>query len=310
MRRYSTRYFAKQALKSLWKNGVMTFASILVLLSCLTVIGTFATLIINVNSNMDSFDSMNKIVVFVDDVISTDAEKKDSLYDRIRSIEGVEPDHVTYLSKEDTLAQEKQKWDEDGYGYLISDVNNDNNPYRASFTIEYRAGASVDYIRDQLEEQVRIAMDNPEEKVNITCYSEAADKLEDLKNLVVFILMWFMIILLVVSFFVIINTIKSAVYARRTEISIMRYIGATKGFVTIPFIIEGAVIGVVSSVAAFFLQKVMYSYIEDFFGSDYGFITLISFDKIWVYYLCGFVAVGVFCGVLGSCISLRKYMKV
>lgn len=310
MRRYSTTYFVRQSVKGLWKNGVMTSASILVLLSCLIVIGTFATLVINIDKNMDSLDAINEIVVFVDDEISENPEKKDSLYDRIRSIDGVDPDHVTYLSKDDTLVQEKQRWEEEGYGDMVSDIDADNNPYRASFTLKYKADASVDYIRDKLEEAVKDEMGNPDEKVNIRCYAETAEKLQEFKNLIVFILMWFMLILFVVSLFVIINTIKSAVYARRSEISIMRYIGATKSFVTVPFVMEGAIIGVISSVMAYFLQKLMYAYITDFFVSDDGFIKIIPFGDLSTFFLIGFLAIGVFCGIVGSCISLRKYMKV
>lgn len=310
MRRYSATYFIKQSVKGLWKNGVMTAASILVLLSCLVVIGTFATLVINIDKNMDSLDAINEIVVFVDDAISEDDAKKDSLYDTIRSIDGVDPDHVTYLSKADTLKQEKERWDAEEYGHLVSDISEEDNPYRASFTLKYKSDASVDYIKDKVEEAVRGEMGDPEAKVNIRCYVETAEKLQELKNLVVFILMWFMLILFVVSLFVIINTIKSAVYARRHEISIMRYIGATKSFVTIPFIMEGAIIGVLSSVVAFFLQKAMYGYINDFFMSDNGFIKIIPFNELSSFFLWGFVAIGIFCGIVGSCISLRKYMKV
>lgn len=309
MRRYSATYFVSQSVKGLWKNGVMTSASILVLLSCLVVIGTFATLVVNIDKNMDSLDSINEIVVFVDDEISEDAEKRDALHDKIRSIDGVDPDHVTYLSKEATLEQEKQRWAEEEYGHLVSDIDAENNPYRASFTLKYESGASVDYIKDKVEEAVRGELSDPEAKVNIRCYVETAEKLQELKNLVIFILMWFMLILFVVSLFVIINTIKSAVYARRQEISIMRYIGATKGFITLPFVFEGAIIGVISSVIAYFIQKAMYGYINDFFMSDNGFIKIIPFSDLSVYFLWGFVIVGVFCGIVGSCISLRKYMK-
>ena len=310
MRRYSITYFITQSIKGMWKNGVMTAASILVLLSCLVVIGTFATLVVNIDKNMDSLDAVNEIVVFVDDVISEDAEKRDSLNDQIRAIDCVDPDHVVYLSKEATLEQEKQRWAEDEYGHLVSDIDAENNPYRASFTLKYESDASVDYVRDKVEEAVRTEMGDPEAKVSIRCYVETAEKLQELKNLVIFILMWFMLILFVVSLFVIINTIKTAVHARRHEISIMRYIGATKSFVTLPFIFEGAIIGGISSVAAYFLQKLMYGYINDFFMSDNGFIKIIPFADLSAYFLGGFVIIGIFCGIVGSCISLRRYMKV
>ena len=118
-----------------------------------------------------------------------------------------------------------------------------------------------------------------------------------------------MVILLVVSLFVIINTIKLAVYSRRQEITVMRYIGATKDFITIPFIIEGIIIGALSSVIAFFLEKLMYTSIYNFMTEGYNMIKVKPFSDIMIWVLLGFIAIGVFTGVVGSVISLRKYLK-
>ena len=116
-------------------------------------------------------------------------------------------------------------------------------------------------------------------------------------------------ILFVVSIFVILNTIKLAVYARREEISIMRYVGATKTFISLPFLFEGIIIGLLSGVIAYLLQTYMYNYVQKMIISDVQMISILPFAQLRAYVILGFIAVGVITGVLGSELSMRKYLK-
>lgn len=297
MRRYSATYFVGQSLKGLWKNGVMTIASVLVLLSCLVVMGSFSSLVININENMDKLGVLNEIVVFIN------ADKSDEeltgMYQTVLGFHGV--DRVTVTKKEEALAEEKARLAEAGYSYLVESLNEENNPYRPSFVISYNNDASLEDLQYNLNHVDGI------EKVQ--CRADIAQTFSALRSGVSVILGWFMLMLFIVSIFVIINTIKLAVYSRRNEITVMRYIGATKSFITIPFIFEGVIIGLISSVGAFFAQKVIYSYVFNMIGTEYRIITMIPFAKISTVLLLAFLALGVLTGVVGSCISLRKYLK-
>ena len=215
------------------------------------------------------------------------------------SFDGV--DKVEYISKEQALQEEKAKLTEAGYPHLSESINEENNPYRASFIISYKSDASI--------EDLQYKVSNIEGIEKVICRADIADDMTKIRNGVTFVLLWFMVILFVVSMFVIVNTIKLAVYARRHEIEVMRYVGATKSFITIPFIIEGVIIGAVASVIAFFLQKAMYLYIFNMIGSEYNIITVIPFKELSLFLLLGFIAIGIVTGVIGSCISLRKYLK-
>ena len=118
-----------------------------------------------------------------------------------------------------------------------------------------------------------------------------------------------MIILFVVSIFVIMNTVKLSVYARRQEIGIMRYVGATNWFISMPFIVEGMIIGVVASGIAYVIQFYMYKYVQKMMLTDIEMISVIPFGEVRVYVIAGFFFIGILTGVVGSLISLRKYLK-
>ena len=109
--------------------------------------------------------------------------------------------------------------------------------------------------------------------------------------------------------FVIINTIKLSVFSRRNEISIMRYVGATGYFITMPFLLEGIIIGLFASTAAFFIERYFYFYVEKMVMSDLQMITMVAFDSVQLPLLYGFLGVGVLAGIVGSSISLGKYLK-
>ena len=117
-------------------------------------------------------------------------------------------------------------------------------------------------------------------------------------------------ILFVISIFIIINTIKLGVESRSREISAMRYIGATNFFMMTPFIIEGIIIGLISSAIGYLIQSILYNAIYDTMSNNYKMIAVAPLSDVQSYLILGFVIIGVVAGVLGSAISLRKYMKV
>ena len=140
--------------------------------------------------------------------------------------------------------------------------------------------------------------------------ADIAESIENVKNGVSFIFIWFLAILFVVSIFIIINTIKLAVESRHREIAAMRYIGATNFFMTTPFLLEGAIIGLVAAGLAYLIEYELYQYIFRSIGTSYNIIRIIPFQQMSGILAIGTVAIGVFAGMLASRISLNKYMKV
>ena len=295
MRRFSIKYSFSQAFQWIVRNGVMSFASVAVLMSCLVVIGAFALLVLNIDINLESLGDLNQIVVFADSDLDEEGIK--ALGEQIAALDNVES--VTHVTKAEALAEMKAQAGEksDAYDY----VTDENNPLSDEFIVAYKDVSKVvdlDYALNHMEGI---------EKVNNRL--DLAATLESFRSGVLLIFIWFLVILVIVTVFIIVNTIKLSVYARRHEITVMRYVGATGAFITAPFVIEGVIIGVVAAVIAYFIEWYAYYYVEQKVLSDLQMISIINFSDIAGYVLGGFILLGILTGVIGSMLSLRKYLK-
>ena len=291
MKRYNMLYFIGQAFAGLWRNGVMSFASIAVLMSLLVVIGGFTLLVTNIDENLEQFGVLNEIVVFVD--AEATEEQIVEVGERISKLDNI--DTVRRVTKAEGLAQMKAESD------VYDDVSEENNPLPDSYVITFFDTEKVpelDYQLHQIEEII---------KVNNRL--DLADKIESFKSGIMLVFVWFLVILLVVSIFIIINTIKLSVFARRNEISIMRYVGATGWFISLPFIFEGIIIGLVASICAYFIEWYIYRYVEQMVMTELQMISILQFSEIRLLVLFGFIAIGIVTGIVGSSISLGRYLK-
>lgn len=291
MKRYNIFYFIGQALSGLWRNGVMSFASIAVLMSCLVVIGGFSLLVETINLNLEQFGVLKEIVVFCDKDATEDEIV--AIGDKIGKLDNIEK--IERVTKEEGLEYMKSKYD------VYADVTNELNPLPDRYDITYNDNDKVSELDYQLRQIDGIT------KVNNRF--ELATTLENFKSGIMLVFVWFLIILAVVSIFIIINTIKLSVFSRRNEISIMRYVGATGWFISLPFVFEGIIIGLFASVCAYFIEWYIYSYIETLVMTDLQMITIMQFSSIGNIVLWGFIGIGVVTGIIGSCISLNKYLR-
>lgn len=292
MKRYNIFYFIGQAISSMWRNGVMTFASIAVLMSLLVVIGGFTMLVVNIDVNLDEFGLMNQIVVFCDrDATEEEIVEIENTINKLDNIDSVER-----ITKEQGLLEMQEE------SNIYDDVTTENNPLSDSFVITYINNSKVPELDYQLRQIPGI--------IKVNNRLELATSIENLKSGIMLIFIWFLAILAVVSIFIIINTIKISVFSRRHEISIMRYVGATGWFISLPFVFEGIFIGLFASVIGYFIEWYVYSYVENIVISDYlQMISIVPFNDIKDIVLIGFIGIGVVTGIIGSCISLGKYLK-
>lgn len=293
MRRYNLFYFIRQALSGLIRNGVMSFASIAVLMSCLIVTGGFSLLVVNIDANLEQVELLKEIVVFCP-VQATDEEVA-AVGEQIKKLDNIEK--VEHITKE--MALEQMKHSSDVYDDVTEEQIQDYMP--ESFVITYIDNEKVPTLDWQLRQIQGIS--------KITNYLDLATTIENLKSGVMLVFIWFLAILLLVSVFIIVNTVKLSVFARRNEISIMRYVGATGWFITLPFIFEGIFIGLVASVAGYFIEWYVYGYIEKMVVSDLQMISLVQFSDISGIVLTAFIGIGIITGIIGSLISLGKYLN-
>ena len=294
-KRYRLSYFIGQAVKSLWRNGVMSFASIAVLMSCLAVMGGFALLVKNMNENLEHLNMMNQIVAFCEE--GATEEQIEEVNSAIIKLDGVE--NVVRITKEQGLEDLKEQAGE--FRDIYDDITAENNPLPDSFEITYKSEEDVT--------NLLYSLNHIEGIESVSASVDVAKTVLKIRTSIQWIFLGFLTILFVVTVFIIINTIKLALHSRRHEISVMRYVGATGWFITLPFIFEGIIIGLVASVIAYFVESLAYNYIASTLLTDISIITVIPFGEIGFHVFLQFLAVGVATGVIGSLISIGKYRK-
>ena len=293
---YNPFYFIWLALQSMWRNRIMTVASVLVLTSCLTLLGCFGLLFKNLNFNLTRLRMLNEMVVFVDYDMSGDDVNR--VYNRIKELDNVKS--VDFISKADALEDMKKTYSD--YPELFERLEeNGDNPLPDSFVVTYNDNEGASALEFELHSIDGVT------KVNNRL--ELANEVEGLKNGISFVFLWFFILLLMVSLFVIFNTVKLAVHSRRAEIDIMRYIGGTKAFIVAPFLIEGVMIGLFSAVASYLISKGIYRYAIGSAAGKLQRIEFVPFGDIRLILILGFIAIGVLTGISASVLSLRRNLQ-
>ncbi len=297
MRNFRLFTFIKDGFKGVFRNGLMSVASILVLLSSLLVTGIFLTLVMNVNFNLEKLDNFNEVVCYLK--LDSNAEQVEETKEAIQRLDNVQS--VTYVSKSEALESEREKYG-DQYSYLFDSYDDETNPLPDSFRIEYESVSKLDALIYQLGK-----IDSVD---SIRNSREIAINIEKFKNIISVGCTWLMAVLIVVSVFVISNTIKLTFHSRELEISIMRYIGATKTYITMPFIIEGIIISLVAASISYVTQWYIYTFIVEGLAEQYSFVSIIPYAQLNNIFLALFFGAGLFIGVFGTAITIRRYMRV
>ncbi len=297
MRNFRLFTFIKDGFKGVFRNGLMSVASILVLLSSLLVTGIFLTLVLNVNFNLEKLDNFNEVVCYLK--LDSNAEQVEETKEEIQQLDNVQS--VTYVSKKEALESEREKYG-DQYSYLFDSYDDETNPLPDSFRIEYESVSKLDALIYQLGK-----IDSVD---SIRNSREIAINIEKFKNIISVGCTWLMAVLIVVSVFVISNTIKLTFHSRELEISIMRYIGATKTYITMPFIIEGIIISLVAASISYVTQWYIYTFIVEGLAEQYSFVSIIPYAQLNNIFLALFFGAGLFIGVFGTAITIRRYMRV
>ncbi len=291
-------YLTKEGFRNLKVNKLMSVASITVLFSCLMLIGISFMLLVNIESFISGIESENVIMVYVD-TEATDYEYI-KLGNDLRSIENVA--FVENIDKEPAYEQILSELDE-GLREYLSGLN--ENPLPDAYRVTIKNMDGFEDVVNQIKQFGGI------ERVYEN--STLARQLESIRSSVSYISLGMIALLLVVSLFIISNTIKVTMFSRRLEISIMKSVGATNSFIRWPFMIEGIIIGIVAGALAFAAVWGIYEFaLGSFTAVLSGFgtgETRIEFLDYAPYLAAAFVGIGVFTAVFGSATSIRKYLK-
>ncbi len=285
------KYFIKEGFKNTWTNGVMSAASVLVMVCCMILTGGAMLLSLNLNHTLKGVENSNTMVVFLKKGVSPD-----QVIDAGNQIKNT-PNILKcdYYSSEQ--ASEKYK---DVLGDLYEVVKEGENPFPEAYHITMKDLSLYKKTIDKIR-----SIENVE---SVGDRSETAKKLSDLNKIVAQAGIWIICSLGVVSLFIISNTIKITMHNRRFEISIMKSVGATNGFIKAPFMVEGMVIGCIAAVISTLVLKVVYDGLLSVIGGIVPFSGISFEDVMWIVLGC-FLATGVLFGVIGSSISLRRYLS-
>ena len=288
-------YFFSEGLRSIFLHGFMSFAAICIIIACLILMGSFSLLAVNVNEMLTDFEKDSEILAYVDESL-TDAEAR-SIGSRLNMLDNVA--EVEFISREEATQSFVSRYEG---SELFEELDSSTFRHRYRIVLE-------DISRTA---ETKSAVEQVEGIAKVNAYLELSEGFVSVRNIATIVSVALIVVLLVISVFIIANTIKLATFDRREEIAIMKMVGATNGFIRWPFIFQGFILGLIAAVVAFFAQWGLYSLVtQRIVSSDtMSIVTVIPFDRLMPYVGAVFAVTGLLVGVFGSAITIRKYLKV
>lgn len=293
--KHNFRYFSREGARNMFSHGFMSFAAIGITVACLLIMGTFTLVAYNANENLKDLQRENAVLAFVDDGLS-DQEAK-ALQTELDKLPNVLD--CTFVSRQEARDRYVAQYDEDD---LYSDL--DAEIFRHRYVIHMSDPGQMKQLTAALQEVDGI--------VKIRADENISNGFLTMRNIAGVISLTLIAILLIVSVFIISNTIKLTTFDRKDDIAIMKMVGATDAFIRWPFVYEGLLLGLISAVAAFGLQWLLYGAIaRGIANSDtLQLLRVVAFERIWMIVAAAFLAVGMVVGVGGSLTAIRRFLRV
>lgn len=293
------KYLVREGLRNAWANRLMTLASVGVLVCCLVLMGSAVLVSLNISHAMTWLKDQNVVMVFLKDAVSgSDSYSVDDVANQIKSVDNVDPDNVKYIPKEQGFSALMSRFDKSLE--IIDALGDTANILPDAFSVGFKDQSRYDTTVEQLK--------NLDVVYTVRENREYAKRLEGIKKTVTVVGVWIVGLLLVVSLFIITNTVKLTMYVRKLEISIMKSVGATDWFIRMPFLVEGIVIGMAAGIISFVLVAYIYSSaasaISQVMSAGAYPLSSIVFGLLLAFLGCGIAS-----GVLGSLVSIRKYLR-
>ena len=288
-------YFFKEGARSMFSHGFMSFAAIGVTVACLLIMGTFSLVAYNANENLADLQKENAMVAFVDDPLTESKAK--ALQSELEKVNNVAD--CTFVSRQEARDEYVAKYDED-------DMYKDLQPevFRHRYVIHLTDPNKMSQTKAAVEAVAGIDEVRADEVISAGFMT--------VRNVAGVISITLIAILLMVSLFIISNTIKLTTFDRREEIAIMKMVGATNGFIRWPFVYEGLLLGLFSAVIAFGLQWGLYAAVaQGIANSDsLQILNVVPFTRIWQFVALVFLGTGILVGVGGSLTAIRRFLRV
>lgn len=295
MKLSTSEYFIKEVYTSFKRNIWMTLASIFTVVLSLFILGFFSIVILNLNKMADTLESQVQISVYLKDDLSQ--EEIDETKKTLSKIEGLQD--IKFTTREEAMKNFKERL---GDQQFLLDALDDTNPLPDSFSLTVTSPQQVKTIAD-----TAAALDS----VESASYSQdIINHLFNLTHLIRLIGIALIILLTGAAIFIISNTIRLTVFARRKEIAIMKYVGATDWFIRWPFLLEGICLGFIGGGLATIFLYIVYNQVTQEIYEAMAFFPLIPQHPFIDYISLAILVAGIIIGALGSTISLKRFLKV
>ncbi len=292
--RTSPVYFLAEGARSVFLHGFMSFAALIIVVACLLIVGCFSLVVFNVDAMVNELEKENELIVYVEDTYSESEAR--SLSTQINQISNVAS--CTFVTRAEALESFESKYDDPGLF-----AGTDSTALRDRYHIVLEDITQMEDTKVLLESIAGVS--------KVSAYIELAQGFATVRNVLRIVTYAIATILLVISVFIISNTVKLATFNRREEIAIMKIVGATDSFIRWPFVIQGLIIGFTSALIAFFLQWAVYNFVESAVSrTDFlGIISILPFSSCANFLVLADLIVGFLVGVCGSSLAISKYIK-
>lgn len=288
-------YLLKEGFRGIFLHGFMSFAAVCVTVACLVIVGSFSILAYNLDVMVEELNQTSEILVYIDSDLP-DAEAR-SIGTKINLLDNVL--QATFVSREEALEDFIADHDGDSAfsGVQASDL-------RHRYVVALEDNTRMKQTDEALKQLPGVAKTN-------AAY-ELAEGFSTIQSVLHMVSYAVIAVLLVVSLLIISNTVKLAMYDRKDEIAIMKMVGATNGFIRLPFIVEGFTLGMMGAVLAFGLEWVGYDALVQRIGEvdSLQLFTFVPFQELLIPMVIVFASAGMFVGIVGSWTSIRKFMDV
>lgn len=288
-------YFLHEGVSNLFSHGFMSFATIGMTVACLLIMGTFSLVAYNAQRLLESLESEYEILAFLDDDVS--AAQGAAIGQRIRQLPNVKD--IRYITREEATAAFADRTLND---YLRANLKPE------IFRNRYAVFVDDLTLVNQTANDVRAIVG----EANVRVDEDIAGGFILVRNVAGTVSLALIVMLLVVTLFIISNTVRLTTFDRREEIAIMKMVGATNGFIRWPFVYEGFLLGLLSAVVAFVAQWFIYGWVAKGIAAadTLQFLNVVPFQSIWQPVAASFGAAGMLIGVGGSLTAIRKFLQV
>ena len=288
-------YLLKEGIRGIFLHGFMSFAAVCVTVACLIIVGSFSVLMYNVNIMVEDLNKTNEVVVYIDaDYEKAQARSVGTSINRITNVQ-----NARFVTREEALE-------------LFVERHQGNAAFSGVQAQDLRHRFVVTLMDNNQMEQTVSALREIPGVADIRADYELAEGFATLQSMLRVASLAVIAVLLVVSLLIISNTVKIAVYDRKDEIAIMKMVGATNGFIRLPFIVEGFTLGMVGAGIAFGLEWLLYDALVAKLAVEdtLNLFSFVPFQQLLWPMVATFGAAGLFVGVVGSWNSIRKFMDV